>query len=165
MGNCISIFRRNQILLLLLLFLWGYCPSYSQPGEKILFLKFRMKNNNISLVQAKVRPGHLKLTPGGPGMETIRYVVLSGSGDTQWVGTMQDPGIRRLEFEDTVHPGHMMKKFVNQSDTKFTLRVPLLPDAKEILFFRPNPGGMHGTSASPDKPFSRVPFPRMEGNR
>jgi hypothetical protein len=106
-----------------------------KQDSKIIILHLRMKDNVITLVNAKVRPGFLKpqRTTGVQG--EILYDVTDMSGTSLWQGVSDNPSHRRYEYEDPDNPGKILSKVVDQNDSRFTIRIPYNPEITTISFY------------------------------
>jgi len=93
----------------------------------------------VSLVEANLRPGVLKPQPEGDSA-ALCYEVVSEAGTPLWQGNLPDPTLRHLEYEDPDHPGQLLHKSVRVEEAEFTLRVPSLPAARRVDFFKVQPG-------------------------
>jgi hypothetical protein len=113
-------------------------PAQTPSAAQIVFLKFKMKNDTLTLVQSAIRPGVLKQKRGSATRGEISYEVLSASGKLLWRGAMADPLLQRFEYEDPAMPSRIKIKSVKLSEAEFTLRVPFNPEAHHIDFYRQN---------------------------
>jgi len=103
------------------------------PG--ILFLHLKVQKQTVSLVEATVRPGVLK--PGPEGDSTALHCQLvSEAGTPLWKGSLADPTVRHFEYEDPATPGKLQHRVVQLDEAEFTLRVPSLPEAHRIDFYK-----------------------------
>jgi hypothetical protein len=115
----------------------------TSPG--ILFLHLKVTNQVVTLVEANVRPGVLK--PGPEGNSTALHCELvSDAGKSLWKGNVADPTVRHFEYEDPANPGKLQHRVVQMDEAEFTLRVPALPEARRIDFYklRPDSGKEEG---------------------
>ena len=106
----------------------------------ILFLHLKATKQAVSLVDSNLRPGALK-----PGLEAdatgLFYELVSEAGTTLWKGSMADPNVRHLEYEDSANPGILQSKTVPLDEAEMTIRVPFHPAARRINFFKLASGG------------------------
>jgi hypothetical protein len=113
---------------------WAAVAQTNQQPS-ILFLHLVVTNQAISLVDSNLRPGVLK-----PGLEAdstgLFYELVSEAGATLWKGSMADPSVRHLEYEDPANPGKLQRKSVKLDKAEFTLRVPFHQSARRINFFK-----------------------------
>jgi hypothetical protein len=126
---------------LLFLMLAGALAAEGQTnnGSGILFLHLKVTNQVVSLVEAKVRPGVLK--PGPEGDSTALFCELvTEAGTPLWKGSMPDPTVRHFEYEDAANPGKLQHRVVQLDEAEFTLRVPSLPEARRVDFFKVKAG-------------------------
>jgi hypothetical protein len=87
------------------------------------------------LLDTVVRPGVLKpqinAAPVG-----VQYELVSEAGALLWKGTMPDPNVLHLEYDDPPGSGVLKRKTVVLPEAEFTVRVPVLPQAKRLDFYR-----------------------------
>ena len=134
--------RRAAILAFVFLLLAGgrTADAQTNPQPYILFLHLKVTRQAVSLVESNLRPGLLK-----PGLEAdttgLSYELVSEAGTALWKGSMADPNLRHLEYEDPANPGKLLRKSVQLDEAEFTLRVPFHQAARRINFFRLATGG------------------------
>jgi hypothetical protein len=139
---------------LLFLFLVSLLPAEAQTNTSpgILFLHLKVKNRMASLVETNLRPGVLKPAPEGDATALFCELV-SEAGTPLWKGSIADPTVRHLEYEDPANPGQLLHKIVQVDEAEFTLRVPALPEARRIDFFKLRLGS---SAAAGSQNFSRT---------
>ena len=119
--------------------------AYAQ--QKILFLHLRMQDDTIKLVGSNVRSGISKQARDLETITGIEYEFRSSSGLLLWNGVLEDPSIRRYEFEDSMKSGQITTKEVRLKDVEFTLRVPFKKGMSHVEFYRrgfeKSSSGMH----------------------
>ncbi len=127
--------------------LWGFIlaltslvSAQTPDAAQIVFLKIKMKNDTLTLVQSALRPGVLKQKRGGETRGEISYELRSASGKLLWRGAMANPLLQRFEYEDPANPGQLKIKSVKLSEAEFTLRVPFKPETHRIEFYRQEAG-------------------------
>ncbi len=124
-----------MILAFLLLANARAAEAQTNTQPQILFLHLMLTNQVVSLVDSSLRPGMLK-----PGLEAdstgLFYELVSEAGATLWKGSMADPSVRLLEYEDPANPGKLQRKRVPLEKAEFTLRVPFHQVARRITFFK-----------------------------
>jgi hypothetical protein len=127
--------QRAVILAFLLLAGARAAEAQTNPQPHILFLHLKVTNQAVSLVDSNLRPGVLK--PGREADSTgLFYELVSEAGTTIWKGSMADPNLRHLEYEDPANPGKLQRKRVQLDEAEFTLRVPFHQAARRINFFK-----------------------------
>ncbi len=104
--------------------------------QKILFLHLRMQDDTINLIGSNVRSGVLKRARNLEKITGIEYEFRSSTGLLLWKGVLDDPSIRRYEFEDLMKPGQITTKEVRLKDVEFTLRVPFKKGMNHVEFYR-----------------------------
>jgi hypothetical protein len=104
--------------------------------DKILFLRFRMRDDSITIVQSNIRAGFLKPIIDAGKAGGIEYQCRSSVGSLISRGIIDDPSSRRYEFEDPDQPGRLKVKVVSFNDVKFTLRIRFEKEISRIEFYR-----------------------------
>ena len=133
-----------------LLFL-AACPlavNAQLSSPKILFLHLKLESNQVSMVKASLAHGTLKRFSERP--PSLDLEVATSVGEVIWTNRVADPSIRRLEYEDPVHPGEVIGKEVHLTNVEFTVRVPVFPNADHVSFYRTEPPA--GTNAPAARP-------------
>ena len=102
----------------------------------IMFLRLRFNGTSVGLVNATIRPGTLKKGRSARVRDGISYQVASASGQVLWSGSVEDPSVRRFEYEDPDHPGQIRTKTVSVDTAEFTVRIPVLKEMENIRFDR-----------------------------
>jgi hypothetical protein len=109
--------------------------------NQILFLRLRIQNDSITMVRSNVRPGVLKQAMDFSKNGEIEYQCQSAAGLLLLSSVINDPSVRRYEFEDPEQPGALRMKEVKLKDVEFTLRIPFREDIRRVEFFRVEPPG------------------------
>ena len=140
--------RRCGWLLLMLATCETVVVFAQESSPQILFLHLKLENNQISLVEASVAPGTLKrLSARQPSFD---LEVASSSGQVLWTNTVANPSIRHLEYEDPNHPGEIISKGVQLTNTEFTVRVPAFTNAHHVNFYQwQSSAGTNAMEANP----------------
>jgi hypothetical protein len=113
-------------------------PINAQKDDegKILFLHLKMKDNTITLEKSTIRSGIVKQKKGVEKKGEIYYELLSSSNSLLWNGEMEDPIVKRFEYEDPDNPGQLKLKVVHLNEAYFTLRVPFKKEINHITFYK-----------------------------
>ena len=104
--------------------------------NKILFLHLRMKDGAITLVKSASVSGTLKPQRRAENPGTIQFDVETAAGVSLWSGAMDDPSVRRYEYEDPEKPGAIKTKVVQLAEVEFVVRVPVLKGAHHFSLYR-----------------------------
>jgi hypothetical protein len=140
-------------MLVVLLAFSRAADAQTDGGPGILFLHLKVTNQVVSLVEANIRPGVLKPGPEGDSA-ALHCELVSDAGKSLWKGSVADPTVRHLEYEDPAHPGKLQHRVVQVDAAEFTLRVPVLPEARRVDFYKVRPdsgkdgGGQKAARAS-----------------
>src|ERR1019366_2018364 len=103
------------------------------PAPQIFFLHLKLESNQVSLVSASVAPGTLKrFSEHRPALD---LGVVTSDGQVLWTNNVANPSIRHLEYEDPDHPGEIISKEVQLTNTEFMVRVPAFRDAHHVNFY------------------------------
>ncbi len=127
---------RGAALLVFTLALTNSLPAQTPSTAQIVFLRFKMKNDTITLIKLNTRPGVVKQKRGGEIRGGIYYDVVSSSGKSLWNGAMEDPLVQRIEYGDPAEAGRIKIKYVTHQEAEFTLRMPFKLEAHRIEFYR-----------------------------
>ena len=104
-----------------------------EPAPQIFFLHLKLESNQVSLVSASVAPGTLKrFSEHRPALD---LEVATSDGQVLWTNNVANPSIRHLEYEDPGHPGEIISKEVQLTNTEFMVRVPAFRDAHHVNFY------------------------------
>jgi hypothetical protein len=141
--------RRHVAALLLLAgaAMMAFSTYAEETSSAITFLHLRLNADSISLVDARVVPGTLKIPRGGSPPGELIYEVVSDSSTVLYTHGMADPLVRKYEYEDPDHEGRLKSKVVRLDETEFTIRVPYDSQASRVDFYRIEQTG--GTTAQP----------------
>jgi hypothetical protein len=145
-------------LLALVCFCVGVSELCAQPKEldQILFLHLRMKGGTLTLVKSATVPGVLKSRRSADKKAPLQLEVETAEGASLWSDTMNDPSVRRYEYEDPDNPGVIKSKVVRLNEVEFTVRVPLKKEARRLSFYRVSPPAEKGkTLIAPDAKSSK----------
>lgn len=118
-----------------------------ESSPKIIFLHLKLDSNQVSLVSASVSPGTLKrVSEHQPALD---LEVATSVGQVLWTNNVANPSLRHLEFEDPDHPGEILSKEVQLTNTEFTVRIPVFREAHHVNFYRSESSA--GTNAAAAK--------------
>jgi hypothetical protein len=119
---------------------WTTTVHAQESGsDKIMFLRLRLKNDMVSLISKTIRQGKLKSHRLEKTQNGIRYTITSSTGESLATGFIEDPSVRRYEYEDPAQAGHIKTKLVTSTDVEFTLRIPVRTGMQVITFDRLKP--------------------------
>jgi hypothetical protein len=149
---------RKLVCLTLLLGACGANVVFAQESPpQIFFLHLKLQSNQVSLVSASVAPGRLKVFP--ERRAALDLEVATSAGQVLWTNSVADPSFRHLEYEDPDHPGQIISKEVQLTNTEFTVRVPVIRDAHHVNFYLSQ--SLAGTNAAGANPLSaHLPAPQ-----
>jgi len=112
--------------------------AQTNAAPQIWFLHLKIRDQAVTLLDTSTRPGVLKrqleLAPAG-----IRYELVSAAGTCLWKGTIPDPVVRHIEYEEPAGSGVLKRKSVAVNEAEFVVRIPVLPEAKRLNFYRLEP--------------------------
>jgi len=133
-------------VVLLLVTVGGPLPAQTNAGGQILFLHLKVKDQIITLLDSAAVPGTLK--PPRELNEGLEYRLVSSTGEFLWKGGIDDPRVRRVEYDDPAQPGKLQVKFIRSDEAEFTVRVPVVSSAERVEFDVIEPA-VSGTNGSP----------------
>jgi hypothetical protein len=102
----------------------------------IVFLRLRMTQGTITLVGLNVRPGKIKLPRAPSRTMPLSYDLVSSAGGVLWTYSMNDPSIRRYEYEDPDEPGRIRMKREMLDTVEFTVRIPYFEGLDRVEFYQ-----------------------------
>jgi hypothetical protein len=117
-----------------------FCPSVALPKDSshdgIAFLTLLVTPDHVQLVDWTIVKGQLRQprTPADKG--DLKYEAVTTSGAVVWSGSLADPLVRRLEYEDPDNPGQLKARHIRLDSVQFVVRVPVDSAIQEIVFFR-----------------------------
>jgi hypothetical protein len=114
------------------------CAAHAQT-DGIWFLHLRLTNNQVVLLSQKKTPGSLKTPRGAASTRPLRIDLQGDDGASLWTQTIDDPAIRRIEYEDPREPGKMRAREVTLTNVEFTVRVPYRQQARRAVVSRRSP--------------------------
>jgi hypothetical protein len=134
--------------------------AQTNATPQILFLHLRVTNQTVSLVGFATQPGVLKRARDAAADE-LHYEMVSATSESLWKAAVADPTIRHLEYEEPPGSGNLKRKTIVLAGTEFTIRVPVLPKARRIDFYRlePSAPGAIGERALTRKSLGSVVLP------
>ncbi len=112
------------------------CCAVQAQTEGIWFLHFRMTSNHVVLVSQKKTPGTLKRSRVAEAPRALELELESANGAKLWTQSLDDPAVRRLEYEDPAEPGRLRVREVTLTNVEFTVRVPFQPNARMAVLSR-----------------------------
>ena len=153
-------FVGGGIALAALLFGIPFASAQTNAAPQILFLRLRVTQADISLVDSSVRPGMVKAQPD-PEAKEVQFELVSDAGEVLWQGAMDEPRTRHVEFEEPPRSGQLKRKTIRSNAAEFTVRVPALSQASSINFYSHPAPSADGPSRKPAarKLLGRVPLP------
>ena len=125
---------------LLLLPVVSASPADDEIADSdIAFLQFRTDGEKISLVDSRVVPGSLKRARLPELNREITYEVGAKTSGIVFEGSLANPLVKRLEYEDPDNPGQLKSKTIELTEAEFTLRIPYREEIDHITFYRTEP--------------------------
>ena len=132
-------------------------------SDHIALLHMRLKDGAISLRNLRLKPGKLKKTDSAYRQAgTIEFEAVSREDKVVLTGAVDDPAVRRLEYEDPDNPGRLKTLVVREPDADFMVRVPWNPKIKSVRFFRLEKDRKAGAERLVRKPLASVDVSQRE---
>lgn len=129
--------NRCQISLIIALFLISSVISVATGTEdKIVFLKFRIDSNSIVLTKTTLADGKLKNSRNNISNKEIYFEVVSKDSRLLSSGNIENPLVKKLEYENPDKPGELLHKIVNLESAEFTVRINYNNQIDRINFYR-----------------------------
>jgi hypothetical protein len=139
-----------------------FCSGPLQAEESgnagIVFLRMYIDRDSISLIESIVVPGAFKQPRAGSISRDMYYEVESKDGTVVTSGTVDDPLVRRVEYEDPDNPGTLKSKVIELSEADFVLRLNYSDDIEFVSFYKLTTN-RNDSSEKPSQEFlGRVPI-------
>jgi hypothetical protein len=116
------------------------CLGQAAADEGIRFAHFRLTNGVVMLVRSTVVSGKLKARPL-ESRQKLEVALEDPTGKAVWASSIDDPLVRRLEYEDAAHPGRLKTWIVHVDSADFVVRMPYRRDVRRLSFYRWVPAG------------------------
>lgn len=113
------------------------CAAHAQ-SDGIWFLRMRMTNGVVVLVEQKKTPGVLKRARAAEASRSLQVHLRAADGTTLATQSVDDPTVRRIEFADA--DGRLHAREVTVTNAEFTVRVPYHPNARVAVLTRMGSG-------------------------
>jgi hypothetical protein len=131
-----------------------FCLSLGAAEEdgQFLFLTLRYKDGIITVVKSAMVSGTIKPQRNSTKTDALHITLEKAEGETAWSLAIDDPSVRRYEYEDPQQPGVIRTKEVKVNDIEFIVRAPLVAGVRHLTVYRqepPSPGAK--PSAAPVK--------------
>jgi hypothetical protein len=109
--------------------------SAQSEGNQIAFLRFRMSNDALTLLDMNVRPGKLKKLRGYSEINgEIEFDLVGKTGEITYSSSIEDPLVQRVEgVGDT---GELVVVELELDEAEFTIRIPYSDHLESIAFRR-----------------------------
>ncbi len=104
--------------------------------SNILFLLLHTDGNSVTLKESTIVPGSLKRPRQLPGLNDIEYKVISSDSAVLFQGYINNPLVKRIEYEDADNPGQLKTKIIELPESDFMLRIIDHRDMKHIDLYR-----------------------------
>jgi hypothetical protein len=131
-------------------------------GDTFLFLTLRMRTGEVSVVRSQIVPGTLKPQPAPRAPEPLAVVLEDSDGTELATARLDDPSLRRFEYEDPDQPGAIKARTVPVDDTEFIVRVPQPARATRVAVYREAAGAAGTGSTERVKPPDRKLLKRLD---
>jgi len=129
--------KRYQIALIITLFLiLSVISNVAGTENKIVFLQFNIDSNSISLTKSTLADGELKKPRIKSSGKEIYFEVVSKDSQLLSSGNIENPLVRKFEYENPDKPGEILQKIVNLESVEFIVRVDYNNQIDKINFYR-----------------------------
>ncbi len=126
----------------------GYAVGAAEPETpRILVLELRVTSAGVSLLGATNVVGTCKPVPDAA--MGIEYQVKTGDRTVLRKGTMNNPLVHRMCFEDVPGSGTLKTTYVEVPEAYVVLRIPADEAAESISFLERLPAGSRAASSTP----------------
>lgn len=132
-------YLRNQHKILIIIVVFSFLSiisSDTRSENKIAFLRFRIDSTTVSLTKSTLVEGHLKKSRTNNSSKEIYFEVVSKKSKLLSSGNLENPLVKRLEYENPNKPGELLHKIVNFESMEFTIRIDYNSQIDRINFYR-----------------------------
>jgi hypothetical protein len=123
----------------------------AEEDGKFLFLTLRYKDGVMTVVRSALVPGRLKPQRDSTRHDALEIALETTAGETAWRLAVDDPSVRRYEYEDPQQPGVIRSKEVKVNDIEFIVRAPLLAGVRHVAVYRREPPAPGAKQTAPVK--------------
>ena len=126
-------------LLLILTLLTGSVLGAEKSGrgeadERILFLHLKADSSGIRLIDYTLANGHLKKSKVPTRSHGVAFQVIDQAGENQFESIIENPLVKKYEYEDPNRPGELKMKVLQLDEAEFWVRVPMAESMDRIEF-------------------------------
>lgn len=118
--------------------------------EKILFLHLKADVTGITMVDHILAEGHLKKSKLPTRSYGLAFQVIDRSEENQFAAIVENPLLKKYEYEDPDRPGELKMKLVYLDEAEFWIRIPLSENMDRVEF-RLEDNRLSPTLARPDQ--------------
>jgi len=111
----------------------------AEEDGKFLFLTLLYKDGVITVVKSAVVSGSLKPQRDSIKPDALHVTLEKTEGESAWSIAIDDPSVRRYEYEDPEQPGVIRSKEVKVNDIEFIVRAPLVAGVRHLAIYRQEP--------------------------
>lgn len=122
----------------------------------VVFVRLHMTPEGISLVEYSCVSGQLKQPRESQNIKEITWEAMSSSDSVITKGSLDNPLIRRFEYEDPNNPGNLVSRTVELNEAYFVIRMPFSYDIKSLSFYRKEHKSGDPSDMSSSKLISRM---------
>lgn len=105
-----------------------------EADEKILFLHLNADSTGITLLDHIVAEGYLKRSKLPTRSYGLVFQVMDRSGENQFAAIVENPLLKKYEYEDPDRPGELKMKLIYLDEAEFWIRIPLRENMERVEF-------------------------------
>jgi hypothetical protein len=124
----------KKILLFSALSMLNMTYGQTTGSDKILFMKFKMTNNEISLSACQLAEG--KFTAGSSSVGEINYEIINSQNAIINTGFINNSLHVKYEYEDYDNNGELKSIFIKKDYAEFFIRTSYKSDISKINFYK-----------------------------
>jgi hypothetical protein len=128
--------RCQMALIITLLLISSVIAKAAGTENKVVFLQFHIDSNSISLTKSTMADGELKKTRIRTESKEIYFEIVSKDSQLLSSGNIENPLVRKFEYENPDKPGEILQKIVNLESAEFTVRINYNNQIDKINFYR-----------------------------
>ncbi len=128
--------KSKTAFFLICLFLLSAFALAQNDSGKIAFLTFKYDGDKMTLVNSRVVDGTFKAKTKEFKTGDLRYEIAGGDKTAVSQNFIDNPLVKKLEYEDPDNPGQLVSKIVTLPEAEFTIRIDYSQKPGYIRFYK-----------------------------
>jgi hypothetical protein len=133
----LSKYRPAAVILLGLLLMAAVPAGLAADNQgRIAFIHCVIDSTGVVSSDISLAPGRVKEIPRTPEPNGLMFELITSDGTIMESGYLDNPLIKKYEYEDPDNPGRLLSKIVHLEKAHFMLRVNVTDHLDHIAFYR-----------------------------